>query len=465
MGKWLYSTPFVRANLSSVPEELSKKYSPVQCSTSSSLPSKSKDSLSRNLGEPDDLPSSIHASKHGATILVSILIYKLREDEVKALIKVRRSAILLIILASWTTWIHAQAAKNETLLARPADLQGAPPAHARRAMLSSGGFVSQANIDDLGEHHKPQSVEQSIEVNGVSRTYRLYVPRSYVPGESALIIAFHGRGGGGPGSAMEQFSNLDEKADREGFAVAYLNGLVDATGTLNWNYFYDPFFTTGPDDVGFTREVIDSLQARIHPDRRRIFVTGTSAGGFMAQRAGVELSDRVAAIGVVEGGLFVFAPNSPQAVPPAVAPISVLMLKGDQDPNNQYCGAVFPTFGITEATADQDFEYWTGSSANRCSRVDVHAPLCKSVGVGDANAIVTPGTPSNIVTKEATDCKRDTEVKVYRLLGGLDQWNQQPMNVPGQIPFNPDLDARSGVTTNDILWKFFESHPKREDHF
>jgi poly(3-hydroxybutyrate) depolymerase len=389
---------------------------------------------------------------------------------VKAHTKLRGSAILLTILASCAPWARAQVAKRDTPVANSADLQGrapfhAPLAHALLATLHPEGVPAQENTADLSEGHRRRSVEQSVDVNGVTRTYLLYIPRNYVPRESALIVAFHGRGGGGPGSAMEQFSNLDQKADREGFAVAYLDGLVDATGTLNWNYYYDPFFTTGPDDVGFAREVIDSLGARIHPDRRRIFVTGTSAGGFMAQRAGVELSDRVAAIGVVQGGLFTFTPSNPQSVPPAAAPISVLLLKGDQDPNNQYCGAVFPTFGITEATTDQDFEYWTGPSANHCSRVDVHAPFCESVGVGDANANVTPGTPSNVVEKQATDCKGDTEVKVYRLLGGLDQWNQQPMNIPGQTPFNPDLDSRTGVTTNDILWKFFESHPKRDSRF
>ena len=357
----------------------------------------------------------------------------------KAHTKLRGSAILLTILASGALCAHAQAATSRW--------EGVP---------------AQANPGDPGGPHRPQSVEQSIDVNGVTRTYLLYVPRRYEPGESALILVFHGRGAGGPGSAMEQATHLDEKADREGFAVAYLDGLVDATGTLNWNYYYDPFFITGPDDVGFAREVIDSLQARIHPDRRRIFVTGTSAGGYMAQRAGVELSDRVAAIGVVQGGLFVFTPSNPQSVPPAAAPISVLMLKGDQDPSNQYCGAVFPTFGITESTTDQDFEYWSGPSANRCARVDDHTPFCESVGVGDANANVTPGTPSNVVEKQATDCKDDTEVKVYRLLGGVDHWNLQPMNIPGQTPFNPDLDSRTGVTTNDILWKFFESHPKRD---
>jgi poly(3-hydroxybutyrate) depolymerase len=389
----------------------------------------------------------------------------MRRDEVKALTKLRGSAILLTILASCAPWAHAQAAKRDALVGTAADLQGRVPSHTLLATLSPEGAPAQADTADLEGRHTPQSVEQSIDVNGVTRTYLLYIPRSYEPGESALIVVFHGRGAGGPGSAMEQATHLDEKADREGFAVAYLDGLVDATGTLDWNYYYDPFFITGPDDVGFAREVIDSLQRRIHPDRRRIFVTGTSAGGYMAQRAGVELSDRVAAIGVVEGGIFVFTPSNPPTVPPAAAPISVLMLKGDQDPSNQYCGAVFPTFGITQSTTDQDFEYWTGPSADRCSRVDVHAPFCESVGVGDANANVTPGMPSDVVEKQATDCRGDTEVKVYRLLGGLDQWNLEPMNIPGQMPFNPDLDSRTGVTTNDILWRFFESHPKRDSRF
>jgi hypothetical protein len=171
----------------------------------------------------------------------------------KASIKFRRSAILLITLASSMPWTYAQVAKGNPLLVDPTDLQGWFFSNVRLAMWSPGNFAAQSNAADQEGWHKPQSVEQSIDVNGVTRTYLLYIPRSYVPGESALIIAFHGRGGGGPGSAMEQFSKLDEKADREGFAVAYLDGLIEATGTLNWNYYYihflqrDPMrFTPGP---------------------------------------------------------------------------------------------------------------------------------------------------------------------------------------------------------------------------
>jgi hypothetical protein len=38
-------------------------------------------------------------------------------------------------------------------------------------------------------------------------------------------------------------------------------------------------------------------------------------------------------------------------------------------------------------------------------------------------------------------------------------WNL--LNVPGNVPFNPDLNAATGVTTNDVVWNFFNVHPKR----
>lgn len=307
---------------------------------------------------------------------------------------------------------------------------------------------------------KRTSSHEEIAVGGTLRTFLLYVPETYKPGRSALLIALHGRGSGGPAVAMEASTRLDEKAEQAGFAVAYLDGVADATGAVNWNYFYDPFFLTGPDDVGFVREVIDSLKQRLMPDRRRIYVTGTSAGGFMAQRVAVELSDRVAAVGVVQGGLFVYAPDRPSSVPNAVAPVSILFLKGDQDPNNQYCGATFPSFGVTESSADQDFNYWTGPAANRCALTVPSEPLCKSVGVADAKGVVTPGQTTRVVNKEALACRGNTEVKHYRLLGGADEWNLRPMNVPGSTPFNPDLNVLTGVTTNEILWRFFEEHSK-----
>jgi hypothetical protein len=49
----------------------------------------------------------------------------------------------------------------------------------------------------------------------------------------------------------------------------------------------------------------------------------------MSHRLGVQLSDLVAAIGVVEGALFLNG-NAP-AVPSAFGPVSVLILHSDED--------------------------------------------------------------------------------------------------------------------------------------
>src|SRR5882762_9671577 len=46
------------------------------------------------------------------------------------------------------------------------------------------------------DRNKPTAIQESIDVNGTTRTFLLYIPRSYRSGESALIIALHGRGGG-----------------------------------------------------------------------------------------------------------------------------------------------------------------------------------------------------------------------------------------------------------------------------
>ena len=68
----------------------------------------------------------------------------------------------------------------------------------------------------------------------------------------------------------------------------------------NWAYFFNAF----NDDVGFFRQLINTLQASVGPDSKRIYVTGLPSGALMSHRLGVQLSDLVAATGVLEGALF-----------------------------------------------------------------------------------------------------------------------------------------------------------------
>jgi polyhydroxybutyrate depolymerase len=277
--------------------------------------------------------------------------------------------------------------------------------------------------------------------DGITRAYLLHVPANFQAGASALVIGLHGSEGSG--AMFRDRTQLSAKADLEGFAIAYPYALVSPGAAITeWNEFFNNSFGANPpDDAGFIRQLIVTLQANVNPDPKRVFITGLSNGGFMTHRVGIQVSDLVAGIAVVEGT--VVSPGLIQNVPAPLGPVSVLMFHGDMDPTVLYCGQP------NVSSQEQSFNYWAGTSANRCATVDTSAPLC------DAQGNITP-----TFEKDATNCTGNAEVKFYKLAGGVHTWYTVPMNVPGQVPFNPDFNSVTGITTNDILWKFFSSHPK-----
>src|SRR5262249_44427843 len=153
-----------------------------------------------------------------------------------------------------------------------------------------------------------------------ARAYLVHVPASFRQNTSGLVIALHGSNESG--ASFRSRSLLSEKADQAGFAVAYPYAVLSpGAGITEWNEFFNNSFGgSAPDDVGFLRELIVALQAQLRPDPKRIYVTGFSNGGFMAHRAGVQLSGWVAAIAVTEGS--VASPASVQNVPVPLEPVS-----------------------------------------------------------------------------------------------------------------------------------------------
>lgn len=305
------------------------------------------------------------------------------------------------------------------------------------SLVSCGGGISSSASGESCNGQQGTTC-QSLSISGVTRTYLLHVPPNFQKNSSALVIVLHGSGGNGLG--MEVGTGFSNLADQVGFAVAYPDGLFDSiSGQTNWAYFFKDF----TDDVGFLRQLINTVQANIEPDPRKIYVTGLSSGALMSQRLGVQLSDLVAAIGAVEGGLFINAPANTAVVPAAVATTSVVILHGDLDQTVPYCG------NPSDASQELTFNYWSGALGDGCSNVDTGTPLCDS-----------QGNITAIYEKSASNCKGNTEVKFYKLLGGIHTWYTVPMNVMGQIPFNPDFNPTTGVTTTNILWNFLAAHPK-----
>ena len=65
----------------------------------------------------------------------------------------------------------------------------------------------------------------SLTYDGLARTYKAHIPKSYASAApAALILAFHGGGGDSAIMADDKFYNLITKSDKEGFIVAFPNG-------------------------------------------------------------------------------------------------------------------------------------------------------------------------------------------------------------------------------------------------
>jgi polyhydroxybutyrate depolymerase len=272
----------------------------------------------------------------------------------------------------------------------------------------------------------------SFQVDGQARTCILHLPPAYDGKRSLpLVIALHGAPGTGKGMAdMTGFSDL---ADREGFIVAYPDGIAGKYGD-SWNAaFGEPTpkeqgaQVQEVDDVGFMRARTGELRVSHHTDPARVYVCGHSAGGFMAYGVAIHLADRVAAVGVVNGSIgmnLVDGGTSVPDIPSPVAPIAVIHV----------CGAEDSTAKPGGGRSDKALVW----SARDCTRFFAHADRC-----------AVPG-------KDATDTAHGVSRTLYS--GGMAGTEVQLTVVAScghQWP-----TPLEGLSATQELWDFFAAHPK-----
>jgi polyhydroxybutyrate depolymerase len=177
---------------------------------------------------------------------------------------------------------------------------------------------------------------QVVTADGRTRTFRLHVPATLPAGPVPLLVALHG--GLGSAQQFERASGFDALADQRGFVVVYPDGVgvgLAATTARTWNAgtCCGPAALGQVDDVGFVRQLLDTVEARYQIDPNRVFAAGHSNGAFMAYRLACELSDRIVAVGLQAGGLTV-ADCHPSA------PVSLLHIHGLADTNVPIAGGI-----------------------------------------------------------------------------------------------------------------------------
>lgn len=208
-----------------------------------------------------------------------------------------------------------------------------------------------------------------------------------------LVMVLHGSGQDA-GVAASQWS-WGQLAETRGFVLAVGEGTWGHEDPLADSFMWSGRVDPGPPDPGYpenlayVRRVIESLQASLQIDAKRVYVTGFSGGGVLTHRVGTELNDLVAAIAPVAALGIGDTEDAPHPVPDDGDRLSVLMVMGTEDGSHPYEGAP-PKPG-----AVQSIEEWAGrygcdetptTETNGALKRDVYA--C-SDAPPDAMALIT----------------------------------------------------------------------------
>ncbi|WBQ03684.1 alpha/beta hydrolase family esterase [Kribbella sp. CA-293567] len=168
--------------------------------------------------------------------------------------------------------------------------------------------------------------DYSLVSGGLTRTYRLHLPEKYQAGKAyPLVVVYHGRGK--TGAFTEAFTDLS-KLDA---IVAYPNGVLGEEDKQAWQGA--PYAAKGVDDVKFTADLLDRLQAAYCVDTRAVHATGKSNGAGFTGILACVMADRFAAIAPVAGAFY----QQGKRCRPS-RPVPVLAIHGTGDTTIPYDG-------------------------------------------------------------------------------------------------------------------------------
>ncbi|SEK45016.1 Por secretion system C-terminal sorting domain-containing protein [Aquimarina amphilecti] len=282
-----------------------------------------------------------------------------------------------------------------------------------------------------------QVINATLQNDGRTRQYRLYIPASYDASKPApLILNFHGF-----------TNNIDTQYNQSDFRqLAEDNQFIFVTpqglGGFFSGWAINNNFGGNEDDLGFSDALIDVIQQDYNINEKRIYATGFSNGGFFSYRLACELSPRIAAVASVAGSMTRSWITNNQCQPQH--PTAVLQITGTNDNVISINGN-----GTNEPIQDV-MEYWSAVN-NGDSTPDV-----TQLGGGSTRSVWDNG--DNGVTAE-----------FIRIQGKGHSWNGGNVNTSQEIwdffsRFDIDgaIDGTPPPPPNDVCSGDISSFPFNE---
>jgi polyhydroxybutyrate depolymerase len=279
--------------------------------------------------------------------------------------------------------------------------------------------------------------KETIEVDGLTRTYRTYVPRGVAKG-APLVLVMHGSGENGTQMRVETGYGFDRLADKHHFAVVYPN----AAGQGDWNACGTvgdiSANRAGIDDVGFLTRVVHKLVTEIGLDPGRAFAAGSSRGGFMAFRLALEAPSAFRAVAAVSAS--VHTPDNFKCKPVQNGTSSVLIMNGTDDPLVPFSGGKVSFFG---------FSYKYGNVMSSWESAHYFANLNHIAGAPETSE--TQVADGVHVKQYMWRDGSNVEVELVAIEGG-------GHGMPQPYRRHPRLLGPSPKEPNgpDVIWAFFE---------
>jgi polyhydroxybutyrate depolymerase len=319
-----------------------------------------------------------------------------------------------------------------------------------------------------------QETQEKIELDNATRTYTVHLPTGYNQQQHyPVVILLHPQNL--DSDDMERLTHFNQVADKNGVIAVYPNA---TRGEWNIEVHTEQESPLGPrrgygrrggwgspgggypgggggypggqnggenpnatankpepaDDVAFINQILDNLPLKYSVDTHRIYAAGLGDGGFMAERIGCNLADRVAAIAPV-GAAF---PKTMICLPSRAVP--ALFISGTDDPVVPYDSGTDKQGHFHVLSAEDTAKTW--AKYDRCGEKPAQSKIpAPQKGEKDTKTITYSG------------CKDDSQVVLYSVKNGGNTW-------PGGEQYTSEKEIGKtsvAINANDSIWGFLST--------